>query len=225
MIRSFARCTYSQREEKQTDWKSVLRDTDLCIAEGLHTPSRSVTPDAKTSPVVFPPLAPSPLPRLSFSLSFSFPTLSVRTTDSPLPAPLLGLNPIIAKRRSSASGEWSSGGRHECVSLVRLVIHSQARLATAGCTPRFGCTQLHTLRTDTHSISTHRARTSQQTGTVSSREHGIGYGRIRKRSAVLIRHAHRFSALKGKQDEGDRASAGWTMRQPDRREGKSMVNC
>lgn len=169
---------------------------------------------------------PSPLssPPSSFSLSLSFPSLSVRTTDSPFPAPLLGLNPIIAKRRSSASGEWSSGGRHECVSLVRLVIHSQTRLATAGCTPRLGCTQLHTLRTDTHSISTHRARTSQQTGPVSSRDHGIGYGRIRKKSAVLIRHAHRFSALKEKQDEGDRASAGWTMRQPDRREGRATIN-
>lgn len=98
---------------------------DLCARRGSHAPLfGGRNPRRKNKPPLrlsYPLLSLAPLITrgssvLSPSLSFSLPSpFFLRRDDGFLPAPLPRLNP---GRRRVASGEWSSGRRHECVSLV-----------------------------------------------------------------------------------------------------------
>lgn len=178
----------------------------------------------KPAPSFFLPSLPPSLSfslSFSFNLSFSFPSLSVRTTDCSPRSSLLGLTPsspsaVAPLRESGAQEADTSAFPSSGSSSIRRP--DSRRPAAHLVSVALSCTRYAQLRIPFRRI---QVRTSQHPAKYRA---ATGYRRIGKRSAVLIRHALRFSALKGRQDEGDRASAGWTMRQSDRGQGRSTIN-
>lgn len=187
---------------------------------GFTHPSRSATPDAKNSPVVFPPLAPS-FPLLSLSFSFNLPLFRSPFLLSPsgrriaFPAPLLGLTPsspsaVAPLRESGAQEADTSAFPSSGSSSIRRP--DSRRPAAHLASVALSCTRYAQLRIPFRLIE---VRTSQHPAQYRAADRI--FRKIGKRSAVLIRYT-----LKGRQDEGDRASAGWTMRKSDRGEGRSI---
>lgn len=116
------RAVHSARGDKPTGSgaRGICRSARRTL-RGSHVPfSGDVAPRCENqSPYVFPSRAayhPTLVRSFSPSLLFSF----LRRDDGLLPAPPARLNPavVVVVECSFASGEWSSGHRHERVSLV-----------------------------------------------------------------------------------------------------------
>lgn len=154
-----------QKGWKETRLEEYTQKYDL--AGGLHFFQKH--PDARTNPVVFPPR----YSRLSYRRS-TFrpppPRSLLRRDDGFFPPPFPPLLGLLHGRppspRLGASKEWSSGRRHERVSLVSrsrsssFVGSTPFAGATAGCTSL----RLHLAAHARHSVPTRRARTHSTGG-------------------------------------------------------------
>jgi len=194
------RAVHSARRDKPTGSGMHPRDADLYACRGSHAPlfgGRS--PDAKNNPIFSSRYSRavhhSILVRfftlsLSLSLSPSSPSFSVATTNS---SPLL--RGLIPSSSSSVASPRKSGTQNADTSAflssrVPLIVHSQARLATTGCTPRLGCTQPHTHRTPFRRVE--RARTDRPTAGQRS------LGRFGRRNQLFFFVSYSYSERKAR---------------------------
>jgi len=210
MIRRTAKCI---RREETNRTGNGIRGLQICSLASLFGGMYPFAmQEAQSPPRLSLPFALR-IDRPFFLFSFS-PFFSVTTTNSsPLLRGSISSSSVASPRKSGTQNADTN------VSLVTSTarcsfsdstrdgwLHSSVRLHSAAYAPHF----VSTRRTRTHGF------------------HGSTHGRIKAfrqvqetKSAVSFHSVPFF--LKEKQDEGNRASTGWTMRQPDRCEGRSIT--
>jgi len=163
----------------------------------------------------------SPVHPFSPSLPFCLSSFSPHRREITSRSSPSRLNPIGL--RFGCSVEWSTGRRHGCgFPSSRRPLVVIRRLGSREGRPR-SSSRLHSAAHAPHSVLTRRARTHRWIDRPATRG---GYeSSIRRDQLFAARHRTLSlpSALDEEQNEGDRASASRTMRQPNRREGRSTV--